>query len=240
MKLSNYRSHPPRPRDIHKIWVFLPSLSRVSGSSPQECGFNFQENVKRFLQRQLHYVPFETTRIKGTSGLEHEYDAIFIQDLKMRDILLFFECKWHQAGHNTSRYDVMIFNQKAFDVFYKMRAQSRKFDMYRVLVSSAPLTPDAFRLCLTLGILALQPYIPTITLPPIEAAIVQLKKALIYSISTEKRYLLNSLNDFRDRIFWSCGSLNMRKMEDGESLYNRYKELIARVSLEVDSDWTDP
>lgn len=240
MKLGDYRSRPPKPKDIHKIWVFLPSLSRVSGRSPQECGFNFQENVKKFLQRQLHYIPFETTRIKGMSGLEHEYDAIFIQDLRMRDTLVFFECKWHQAEHYTSRYDVMIFNQKAFDVFYQMKFKNKRFDMYRILVSSAPLTSDAFKLCLTLGILVLQPYIPAITLPPVEGAIVQLKKALMYSISTEKRYLLNSLNDFRDKIFWSCSSLNTRKIEDGESLYNRYKELIARVSLEVDSDWTDP
>jgi hypothetical protein len=134
----------------------------------------------------------------------------------------------------------MIFNQKAFDVFYQMKAKNKKFDMYRILVSSTPLTSDAFKLCLTLGILALQPYVPAITLPPVEAAIVKLKKALIRSISTGKRYLLNSLNQFRSKIFWSCSSLNTRKIEDGASLYARYKELIARVSLEVDSDWTDP
>jgi len=238
--MNKYKSRLPKSKDIHKFWVYLPSLSKVKGSSPQECGFIFQENVKKFLQRQLHYIPFEITRIKGISGLEHEYDSVFIQDLKTKDILLFFECKWHQRGNYTSRYDVMIFNQKAFDVFYQMKAKNKKFDMYRILVSSTPLTSDAFKLCLTLGILALQPYVPAITLPPVEAAIVQLKKALIHSISTEKRYLLNSLNEFRSKIFWSCGSLNTRKIEDGASLYARYKELIARVSLEVDSDWTDP
>jgi len=230
----------PKPEDIHITWTYLPSLSKVSGDSPQERGFNFQRKIREFLESRLGYIPYLTTRIIGISGLEHEYDAIFVRDLATKDNLFFFECKWHQEGYTTSRYDVMIFNQKAFDVYYQIRTRKRKADLYRVLISSTPLTADAFKLCLSLGILVLQPYVPAETFPPLEAAIVQLRKALRSSISTEKRYLLNSLSEFRKRIFCGCASFYTRRMENGESLHGKYKELIARVALEVDSDWTDP
>jgi hypothetical protein len=225
---------------VHAFWVNLDSLSKVSGYSPTESGFDFERKVKEFLRSHLGYIPYLTTRIVGLSGLEHQYDAIFIRNLKTRGDLLFFECKWRHRGSAVSRYDVMIFNQKALDVYYKMKSRKTKVDLYRVFVSSVPLTFDAFRLCLSLGILTLQPYIPKQTFPPLEAAIVQLKKALHDSYSAEKSYLLDALYVLRERTIWGCDSFHTRKMESGETLYMRYKELLARTCLEVDSDWTDP
>ena len=111
------------PEDIHTFWVNLPSLARVSGSNPAECGFDFENKVKDFLRLRLGYIPYLTTRIVGLSGLEHQYDAIFIKSLTTRDDLLFLECKWRHKGSKVSRYDVMIFNQKAFDVYYKIRTR---------------------------------------------------------------------------------------------------------------------
>jgi len=227
-------------KDVHAFWVALPTLSRVSGANPAECGFDFERKVKEFLRSQLGYIPYLTTRIVGLSGLEHQYDAIFIKTLKTRDCLLFYECKWRQRGAEVSRYDVMIFNQKALDVYYKIKTKREHTDLYRVFVSSVPLSFDAFRLCLSLGILAMQQYVPKRTFPPLEAAIVQLEKANKSSFSTEKRYLIDALTLLRQRTIWGCDSFHIKKMESGETLYMRYKELLARTCLEVGSDWTDP
>ena len=105
-------------------------------------------------------------------------------------------------------------------------------------MSAAALTNDAFRLCLSLGILALQPYKRGKSFPPIEAAITQLNKALAKSRSAETQYLLKSCRDLRKNIFYGCRS--MRPLYRGDFLYSKYKELIARTSLEVNQDWSDP
>jgi len=186
----------------------------------------------------MKYIPYLTSKITGLSGVTHQYDCIFLKRLaiKGRKDLLFFESKWHAQSILGDRQDVMVFNQKAFDVYYRLRNEGRNVDLFRIFVSSVPLRSDAFRFCLAYGILPIQPYEPGRTLEPIEVAIFELEKVISNNPTErieERSKLIESLHRFREKIFWGCSSIGTGVMESGDVLFNRYRELVTRKCQEV-------
>lgn len=225
-------------KDVVLLWKFASAACGIKGRLPQTRGFKFQFAVRDFMTHRLKYVPYLTSKMMGLSGITHQYDCIFLRRLviKRRKDLLFFESKWHAESVSSDRQDVMIFNQKAYDVYYRLRNEGRNVDLYRIFVSSVPLRIDAFKFCLSHGILPIQPYKESESFQPMEALLNALETVMIDDPDErikERNKLIDSLYRFRERIFWGCSSNGHRSMESGDALFNRYRELIARVYYEV-------
>ena len=224
-------------KDVVRVWKFASIISGTKGRIPQTKGFQFQFAIRDFMTHQLKYIPYLTSKMIGISGITHQYDSIFLRRLviKGRKDLLLMECKWHARSVSSDRKDIMIFNQKAFDVYHKLRNEGRNVDLYRIFVSSVPLKTDAVKFCLSYGILPIQPFEESEKLP-VEILVDTLKKVMIENPgerTKERKNLIDSLYRFRERIFWGCRSNNNMAMESGVVLFDKYRELTARARCEV-------
>lgn len=212
-------------------------ISGTKGRVPQTKGFQFQFAIRDFLTHQLKYIPYLTSKMVGISGITHQYDSIFLRRLviKGRKDLLLLECKWHARSVSSDRKDIMIFNQKAFDVYHRLRNEGRNVDLYRIFVSSVPLKTDAFKFCLSYGILPIQPSEDSEKVL-VEFLIRKLMKVMIENPSErtkERRNLIDSLYRFREKVFWGCRSNNNMLIDSGVALLDKYRELAARARYEV-------
>jgi len=177
--------------------------------------------------------------MKGVSGLTHQYDCIFLRKLYMkgRKDLLFVECKWHDPSISVnSRNDIMIFNQKALDVYHKLRNEGRNIDLYRVFVTSIPLQIDDIKLCFTNGILPIYPIDNEKKIEPLEVIINRMERLLQvypYKRQHERSRLLELMYDLREKIFWGCNSYAKRRLFEGGLLMDKYREVAARAGFEV-------
>ncbi|WP_156938570.1 hypothetical protein [Mesorhizobium sp. LNHC252B00] len=87
----------------------------------------------------------------SASGLRHESDAVIV----LPDIIIHVETK--HLGHEVSKNDLMIFNQKGLDFMMSGATPLTARPLYRVFLSGGPLSPEARRFALLWGIVAVEP-----------------------------------------------------------------------------------
>lgn len=87
----------------------------------------------------------------SASGLRHESDAV----VALPDITIHVEVK--HLGHEVSKNDLMIFNQKGLDFMMSGATPLRVRPLYRVFLSGGPLSHEARCFALLWGIVAVEP-----------------------------------------------------------------------------------
>jgi hypothetical protein len=230
------------PFETTELWNELPLIihriaSRWDVSDIQK-GRMFEDEIIKKLQK-MGYDPWKSPgkrlTFQGLSDVNHEEDIVFVKRFSI-DPVYIVECKW-RSFDLIGKEHLMIFNQKALDIFFKGYIDGLRINrMYRIFISSQPLTLTAFKLALTHGILVLMPFRQDlidhskieggpVILPPIDWAITmayeEVKKGLIV-----KNFLRERLERFREKIFRDCSSFPSLNAHKGDTLFKEYKTLI--------------
>ena len=235
------------PEEINRIFNELPNIiykiaTRWNLNYTQK-GRLFEDEIIKKLQ-SIGYDPWKAPgsriTVAGLSDVQHEEDIVFVKRF-LKDPVYLVEMKWRETNLITKDH-IMIFNQKALDIYSNGYIDELKINrMYRIFISSQPLTVAAFKMCLTNGILVLMPFRPDLldrskreggptVLPPIEWAIVTVNEELRKTPQNPgKTYLLKRLRNFREKIFRDCSSLPHPNIHKGNILLNEYRTLIWEV-----------
>jgi hypothetical protein len=199
----------------------------VKNIDPTMKGRIFEDEVIKRLQGMKFdpwKAPGRRIMIHGLSCVEHEQDIPFVRRFS-KDPIYFVENKWKETGF-IEKDHILTFNQKVLDIYFKGYIDSLKIGkLYRIFIASRPLTVSAFKMCLTHGMLVLEP-----TRPPIDWAIVTLERRLKKGqADIDKFYLLSRLKSFRKKIFRECSSFPNPNVHKGDILLQEYRSLIWEV-----------
>lgn len=234
------------PLEVNRLYEQLLEIIEVIKQgrvNSRAKGRIFEDEIIKALDR----IGYDSLRglasrliIRGLSGVNHEHDILFVKR-KTKAPQYLVETKWRETAC-VQENDVMVFNQKVLDIFFNRYIDGiRITDLYRIFVASRPLTFDAFRLCLTYGILVLQPYMRRlktvslrterpVSLPPIDWAIVHITSK--HGDEPKDQYiefLLKRLRNLRGKIFRKCTLSPDNRIHRGTLLYREYKQLVWEV-----------
>lgn len=236
------------PEEITTLYLRLP---RIIGSVQMRRDINHRAKGRMFedeVIKAIDDIGYDCYRglgsrliIIGLSGVYHEHDILFVRR-KTKSPQYLVECKWRRKGRYIGKEHVMIFDHKSLDIFFNRYIDGLKLtNLFRIFVVSQPLTLDAFKLCLTYGILVLQPSFPefpmystretkTISLPPLEWGIIKIaSKYGDAPKDKEARSLLAGLYSLRKEIFRKCTSRPNHLVHRGNRLLEKYRQLIWEV-----------
>jgi len=164
-------SYPLKPICIYDLWKKVNAVSRgaiLMAHVPKIRGNLFEDAIMNFL-RDLDFHPPIAGRaspISGISSVRHEHDIVLRPPRVVGNDFLLVECKWRKEGRTIGKDDVMIFNQKAVDISLGGSVRGAQIrNLYRLFISSVPFDHNAFRFCLTYGILVIQPLCSRILYP---------------------------------------------------------------------------
>ncbi len=234
------------PEEITNLYYSLGKIVKVLRKTPcpfQQKGKIFEDQIIKELQK-MHFfpwkIPCKRILVKGVSSVGHEVDAIFVRGYSI-DPMYFAELKWREY-EPINKQEVLIFNQKALDIYFSGYIERvRIARLYRIFISSLPLTIPAFKFCLSHGILVLTPPRNTFLnvlerknnlaiFPPLDWAITKIKKILQRRPHYQTgRKLLIRLENFRSKIFRACPSLPNIIEHNGQKLLEEYRTLIWEV-----------
>jgi hypothetical protein len=138
-------------------------------------GEDFEKVVHKWVGTTYRTLRLTYERKKGASGTKHEFDIIVAvpQDAKVRNNGLLFECKNIYIGrlckkHTLTKSDahsvllnresVMTFLMKCYDAYPEGFFDTMFLDkVYPTIISTKPLTRDAFKFTVVYGVTVIQP-----------------------------------------------------------------------------------
>lgn len=236
---------------VYAIWKKLNTLSlgilpRVRKS--KLTGNKFEDLIMNFL-KELNFPPPLAGRaspIAGISSVRHEHDIVIRPPNALGNDFLLIECKYRKEGSIIPKDDVMLFNQKALDIFWKNRIREVPIrSLYRVFISYAPLDHNAFRFCLSHGILVLQPFYSKSLYPsriscypPLQAAHWNLVHKQISIIrKRELNDLTVEIKRLMEITFRKVSEIPNSSEYDGSRLHKKYLDIILKVNAYIRGKW---
>jgi len=144
--------------EVYRLWRSIqkeasPSLQR----SPILRGIWLEKHIFH----QLYGLGFRTLagrvrELRGLSGIVYENDVLVFKPGVLNELLI-VECKSRRVGALIDKEQVLLFFQRMQDILRFYHAIGYPKTLLPLFVSSVPLDRNAFRFCLTYGILFLQP-----------------------------------------------------------------------------------
>ncbi len=243
-------SYPLNPEQVYIIWKKLNNLSLGLPSgikTPKLTGNKFEDLILKIL-RELNFPPPFAGRASpapGISSVRHEHDLIIRPPNATGNDFLLIECKYRKSGI-IPKDDVMLFNQKALDIFWRGNIRDVPIrSLYRIFISNSPLDHNAFRFCLSHGILVLQPFYnksiyPSriACYPPLQVAywnIVQRDFPTI--IKREIDDLLLDAQKLMKQTFRKISEIPNSSEYDGTTLQKKYLDIILRTNAYIGGEW---
>lgn len=245
--------YPIHPKQVYLLWKKISSsaLGALPGVKVSKMKGNLFEDLVITFLHDLGFPPPIAGRaspVLGISSVRHEHDIIIRPRKATGNDFILFECKYRKKGSVISKEDVMIFNQKALDIRHigKIKGVTIRH-LHRLFVSYVPLDHNAFRFCLTHGILVLQPFYSrrvypskVACYPPLQAVYWNLKKRanLISSVPRrEMRDLEQNVLRLMKATFRETSELPTSRKYDGATLHRKYLDIILRMNSYVDGNW---
>ena len=244
--------YPLNAYHVYRLWKKLNMLSlgvRWKTRPPKVYGNKFEDFVLDCL-RKLKFPPPIAGRaspISGISSIRHEHDIVIRPPYASGNDFLLIECKYRKKGKVISKDDVMLFNQKALDIFWSGRIRGVPIrSLYRVFISYVPLDHNAFRFCLSHGILVLQPFYSRsfypskiACYPPLHAAYWHLtKRRLAKGIpKVELTNLISETKNLIEITFRKISEIPDSMEYSGVILHKRYLDIILRVNAYIGGKW---
>jgi len=205
--------------------------------------------LERWVFHQLYELGFRTLagrvrELRGLSGIMYENDVLVFKP-GVPNKLLIVECKFRRKGSLVSKEQVMLFHQRIQDILMRYFVAGYPKALLPIIVSSVPLDRNAFRFCLTYGILALQPccevspqYTQMVACRPPLAAMRHLlgcasEKSIDPAMTKSLFRSLTRLNRITVR-FVSTVS-HVRRALDGNKLEKAYFDILYRWKSVVES-----
>lgn len=244
-------SYPLNPYQIYRIWKKLNtvSLGVLPGIRKSKLtGSKFEDLVLSFL-RELKFPPPIAGRaspVSGISSVRHEHDIIIRPPNASGNDFLLIECKYRKKGSIIPKDYVMLFNQKALDIFWRGKIRGVPIrSMYRVFVSYVPLNHNAFRFCLSHGILVLQPFYSksiypsgVACYPPLQAAYWNITQRCLSTITKlEFNNLLLDIQKLMKQTFRKISEIPNSSEYDGYVLHKKYLDVILRTNTYIKGKW---
>lgn len=230
------------PEECYKLWraICRPKIARLKANRWQlleELTFNTLLNMGyRAFSGRVRYL-------QGASGIDYQNDVLVYKPEAPGQFLL-VECKVRGPGSVTSKEDVMVFNSRAIDIFMRYTTLGIKRSIFRVFVSSVPLDRNAFRYCLTYGILVIQPkqsnntYEVTLSLrPPVQAIIYRLKTFDSSRTNPAVKRLINRARSLQNSTFREVAPVRPWQIWDGVRLERSYLDLVYMSNAAIEGRW---
>lgn len=245
--------YPIHPKNVYLLWKKINScaLGAIPGVKAGKMKGNlFEDLVITFLHDIGFPFPIagRASPVSGISSVRHEHDIIIRPPKATGNDFILLECKYRKKGSIIPKDDVMIFNQKALDIGHIGKIKDAKIrHLYRLFVSYVPLDHNAFRFCLSYGILVLQPFYSrrvypskVACYPPLQAVYWNLKKRVNIISSVPRR----EIKDLEQDVLWlmkatfrETADLPYNKKYDGARLHRKYLDIILRMNSYVDGNW---
>jgi hypothetical protein len=239
------------PDQVYRIWKKLNRLSL--GVSPgirksKLTGNKFEDLVLNFL-KELKFPPPLAGRaspIPGISSVRHEHDLVIRPPNALGNDFLLIECKYRKEGSIIPKDDVMLFNQKALDISWRGKIREVPIrSLYRVFISHVPLDHNAFRFCLSHGILVLQPFYSRSIYPsgiscypPLQAAYWNITQRRLFTIKKrELNDLLLDIKKLMEQTFRKVSEIPNSLEYDGSFLHRKYLDIILRTNAYIKGEW---
>jgi len=239
--LSILEFYPLSPYEIYSLWR---RMNRLRSEETQTWQI-FERRVAIFLKEVGCHLELFSTKLKGISG-RHQFEITVRPPAASLDDFILIECKLRRIGSVLLKHEIMIFNEKAIDVYHRKRIGSVPFDnIYRLLVSSVPLDHTAFRFCLANGIKVLMPYYGRRDYPgrnaiviPVEVAYCKLADHLIRKGGELSRIddLMRRLYLFSKREWYPIGHRPIPR-SSGYQMEKEHSSLIRQVYDIIGSRW---
>lgn len=142
--------------DVVLVTFALARLWDGAVLSGPERGRAFEAALYAFIEgRGMHLTERAGSRTlcdaASASGLRHESDAVIVAT----DIIIHVETK--HLGHEVSKNDLMIFNQKGLDFMMSGATPIRTRPLYRIFLSGGSLSREARCFALLWGIIVVEP-----------------------------------------------------------------------------------
>jgi hypothetical protein len=207
----------------------------------------FEDTIMGFL-RDLNFHPPIAGRaspVSGISSVRHEHDIVLRPPRVIGNDFLLVECKWRKDGQTISKDQVMVFNQKAEDIYLSGRIRDADIkNLYRLFISSVPFDQNAFRFCLAYGILVLQPLCSRIlypseisNYPPLQAVIWKTKSERTRFLSAAGASEIEDLEQDVERLirltFRPVSDLPKSPKFDGSILEKEYLDIVLRANTYI-------
>ena len=180
--------------------------------------------------------------LAGASGVSYQNDVLMFKP-EFPGSLLLVECKHRQEGSLIPKEDIMIFNSRAIDIYIGFLQRGIRRSIFRVFVSSVPLAKDAFRYCLTYGILVIQPCFDTREYPrwvgcrpPIQVIAYELEKTEMRK-SSFRRQLLAKASRMEKNAFREISAVRVPELQNGFELERSYFDLLYMGEAFLERGW---
>jgi hypothetical protein len=244
-------SYPLEPEQVYIIWKKLNTLSSavfLRSKKPKLTGSKFEDLVLRILKELNFPPPFagRASPVPGISSVRHEHDLIIRPPHATGNDFLLIECKYRKSGSVIPKDDVMIFNQKALDIFWRGKIRDVAIrSLYRIFISNAPLDHNAFRFCLSHGILVLQPFYNRVIYPsgiacypPLQVAYWNLlQRRFPMIIRREIDDLISDIQKLMKQTFRKVSEIPDSSEYDGLFLHRKYLDIILRTNVYIKGEW---
>lgn len=204
--------------------------------------------LERRVFHQLYQLGFRTLagRVRelcGLSGATYENDVLMFKP-GLANRLLIVECKYRKEGTLIEKDYVLLFYQRMQDILFFYTAIGYPKILLPVFVSSVPLDRNAFRFCLTYGILPLHPcyknlyiYSPMVACRPPLAALRYMLKSLQQEKREVSRGLIKSITRLHKYTVRYVSPLRItRRTLDGNKLEKAYFDILYRCKYILE-DW---
>jgi len=217
--------------ETYRLWQGLSKKGPTKSPVPSRWKGMLLE---RRVFHQLSELGFRTLagrvkELRGLSGIVYENDVLVFKPGVVNSLLI-VECKFRREGSLTEKNHVLLFYQRMQDILMYYAAIGYPKILLPVFVSSVPLDRNAFRFCLTYGILSLHPCYESSSIyssmvacrPPLAALRYLLStlheekpessgviKGLIRSITRLHRYTIRYISPF----YCFRGALDGNKLE---------------------------
>jgi hypothetical protein len=179
--------------------------------------------------------------LRGLSAATYENDVLVFKP-GLLNRLLVVECKFRRQGLLIEKDRVMLFLQRIQDISNYFLSRGHQKYMLPMFVSSVPLDRNAFRFCLTYGILALQPNIEETTVysemvshrPPLGALRYELAKPNVRDDAGLVKRLIRDIDHLHIKTV-KYADLTCPKTEviDGNKLEKAYFDILYRYKYVV-------
>lgn len=244
-------SYPLNPEQVYLIWKKINNLSLgiLPGIRKSKLtGNKFEDLILSFLKELKFPPPFagRASPVPGISSVRHEHDIIIRPPNAVGNDFLLIECKYRKTGCIIPKDYVMLFNQKALDIFWRGKIRDVPIkSLYRIFISNVPLDHNSFRFCLTHGILVIQPFYnrsiyPSgiACYPPLQVAYWNIiRRRFPTAIKREIDDLLSEIQKLMRQTFRKVSEIPDSSEYDGTILHRKYLDIILRTNVYIRGEW---
>jgi len=144
--------------ETYRLWQNISKEENYRHrATPQLRGMGFERHILNLLyDLGFRTLAGRVRELRGLSSITHENDVVVFKPGAVNRLLI-VECKFRRKGSMIGKDHVMLFYQRVQDISMYYTAIGYPKALLPVFVSSVPLDRNAFRFCLTYGILALHP-----------------------------------------------------------------------------------